>query len=649
LRKLQLHTHQLFASYGVTKLIMSEIIAGKYEILEEIGRGGMGCVYKAYQKNLERYVAIKILSENLAEDPEFRERFQREASIVARLSHPNIVAVYDFERYKNTICIIMEYVDGSSLQRLVEEHALSERDVLLIGAQIARALHYAHQNNVIHRDVKPDNILVTPSKVAKITDFGIARFREAKFRTQPGINMGTPRFMSPEHITGGELDGRSDLYSLGVCLYYALTGQPPFDGDTPISVATCHLYQAPRPIRELNPSVSPLTESIVLRALEKNREARWPNGESMARALTEAATALGPIVIGSLNTEIPQDPTRPVSVLSPSTPSQPPESAGDSFRTPTGLKRLIEPTPVPQANGNSTESLENLASQRPPTRSWTEEPKGLSLVWNWLRERWGIASAVLLVLAAFAFALWYQGRYQLGTSLAQEQGKGTPAPTGAGAASPRTEYDQLVAATQRMLAEGRAKQAIEQIQAFKEKYPDYEPQRVDNLIDRITAGLPLSEIELLAKRRDQKGKRFFNDPTRLPLARAYLRAARDLYVGQQRSYTQGEGFLRLLDQGASGTLAMNSNPAAAAQAFARARFKLESSDPEERSAAEKDLMDAVCSAPDNYDYWFELANFYKSEGMLDDARVLLRYVEETAPQTSEAYKRATRELRSLGQ
>ncbi|MGC8842152.1 MAG: serine/threonine protein kinase, partial [Candidatus Sumerlaeaceae bacterium] len=208
---------------------MSELIAGKYEILEEIGRGGMGSVYKAYQQNLDRIVAIKILSPELASDPDFRARFQREAKIVARLVHPNIVAVYDIEPHANTCCIIMEYVDGQSLQKLIEAAALDERTTLLIGAQIARALHYAHEHGVIHRDVKPDNILVTPQKVAKITDFGIARFREGKFRTQTGVSMGTPRFMSPEQLTGHELDGRCDLYSLGVCLYYCLTGRVPFD------------------------------------------------------------------------------------------------------------------------------------------------------------------------------------------------------------------------------------------------------------------------------------------------------------------------------------------------------------------------------------------------------------------------------------
>ena len=146
---------------------MSELIAGKYELLDEIGKGGMGTVYRARHLSLDRIVAIKILSEELAAAEEFRERFQHEATILAQLVHPNIVAVYDIERVNNTYCIIMEYVEGKSLQKLIDERALKERDVLLIGAQIARALHYAHQHGVIHRDVKPDNILVTAEKIAK--------------------------------------------------------------------------------------------------------------------------------------------------------------------------------------------------------------------------------------------------------------------------------------------------------------------------------------------------------------------------------------------------------------------------------------------------------------------------------------------------
>ena len=181
---------------------MSELIAGKYEILEVIGRGGMGTVYKARQHNLDRIVALKMLSEEMASDPEFRARFQQEAQVVARLNHPNIVAVYDIEPYQATFCIIMEFVDGKSLQKIIDEGGLPERDVLLIGAQIARALHYAHEQGVVHRDVKPDNILVTRENIAKITDFGIARFRESKLRTQTGISMGTPRFMSPEQEIG---------------------------------------------------------------------------------------------------------------------------------------------------------------------------------------------------------------------------------------------------------------------------------------------------------------------------------------------------------------------------------------------------------------------------------------------------------------
>lgn len=268
---------------------MPDIIAGKYEVLETIGRGGMGTVYKARQTNLDRIVAIKMLSEELAADPEFRARFQQEATVVARLNHPNIVQVHDIEAHKNTFCIIMEFVDGENVQQKIDRDVtLPDAEVMDIGAQVARALAYAHTRGIIHRDIKPDNIHVTPRGIAKVMDFGIARYLDSKLKTQTGISMGTPKFMSPEQVTGKNVDGQTDLYSLGVCLYYCLTGRPPFDGENAISVATRHLYEQPELPSKINPSISPQVEAAVLKAMEKQKSNRYKTGVEMAEALEAA-------------------------------------------------------------------------------------------------------------------------------------------------------------------------------------------------------------------------------------------------------------------------------------------------------------------------------------------------------------------------
>ncbi len=268
---------------------MPDIIAGKYEVLETIGRGGMGTVYKARQTNLDRIVAIKMLSEELAADPEFRARFQQEATVVARLNHPNIVQVHDIETHKNTFCIIMEFVDGENVQQKIDRDVtLPDAEVMDIGAQVARALAYAHTRGIIHRDIKPDNIHVTPRGIAKVMDFGIARYLDSKLKTQTGISMGTPKFMSPEQVTGKNVDGQTDLYSLGVCLYYCLTGRPPFDGENAISVATRHLYEQPELPSKINPSIAPQVEAAVLKAMEKQKNNRYKTGVEMAEALEAA-------------------------------------------------------------------------------------------------------------------------------------------------------------------------------------------------------------------------------------------------------------------------------------------------------------------------------------------------------------------------
>lgn len=229
---------------------------GPYQLLEEIGRGGMGVVYKAWQPSLNRFVVLKMLPESLLLDPKFLDRFQREARVVARLSHPNIVAIYDAGAVGGLHYIAMEYMDGGTLEDRLMAGPLSLDAAQKILTQVASALDYAHAQGLIHRDIKPSNILFTSDGWVKVADSGIARPAESTRLTRTGVLLGTPEYMSPEQATGDAVDHRTDLYALGVVAYEMLTGRVPFQGTTPYAVLHAAIYQAPPSPREINPPVS---------------------------------------------------------------------------------------------------------------------------------------------------------------------------------------------------------------------------------------------------------------------------------------------------------------------------------------------------------------------------------------------------------
>ena len=264
---------------------------GRYEILDELGHGAMGTVYRARDPKLDRVVALKtitVVSLSPADEEEYRQRFFREAQAAGKLSHSGIVTIYDVgeEESTQTPFIVMEFIEGQTLEELARGERLPTEVALGLVKQVAEALDSAHSQEIVHRDIKPANILVTPDGRAKITDFGVAKLPMTQF-TQPGQVLGTPAYMSPEQLTGGGVDGRSDLFSLGVILYWLLTGDKPFTGDTTTAVCFKIVYKDPIPPSQLNPSLGPDYDYVVERALAKDPGRRYQRGREFADDLED--------------------------------------------------------------------------------------------------------------------------------------------------------------------------------------------------------------------------------------------------------------------------------------------------------------------------------------------------------------------------
>ncbi|WP_130863520.1 Stk1 family PASTA domain-containing Ser/Thr kinase [Bacilliculturomica massiliensis] len=269
----------------------SRILAGRYELIEKVGEGGMAVVYKARDRLLNRFVAVKILKPEFTKDLKFIESFRRESQAAASLTHPNIVNVYDVGKEGNIHYIVMEYIEGKVLSDLVrEEGAMDPRKAVSVAKQIASALSLAHKNHIIHRDVKPHNILMTEDGVAKITDFGIAKAisNATIVGNQTGTIMGSVHYFSPEQARGGYVDEKSDIYSLGIVLYEMLTGKVPFDADNPVAVAVMHMNEEMVPPSQIVPSIPPDVEAIVMKATSKYQVNRYKSADEMLTALNLA-------------------------------------------------------------------------------------------------------------------------------------------------------------------------------------------------------------------------------------------------------------------------------------------------------------------------------------------------------------------------
>src|SRR5690606_37457656 len=289
-------------SWRAIEAVVAEELAGKtlskYELRERIGRGGMAEVYRAYHAALDRFVAIKILHPFLGEDPEFKERFEREARSVAQLRHPNIVQVYDFDfdPERELYYMVMEYVEGPTLRtRLMElgfdNQCFTIPEAIQIIRPVAAALGYAHSHNMVHRDIKPANIMLDKDGLIVLTDFGIARIVSGPAMTTSGSMIGTPAYMSPEQGLGQPGDHRSDIYSLGVVFYQLVTGVLPFQAETPIAVVLKHVNEPLPSPSEFNPDIPHELERILMMALAKSPDERYQNIGEMLRDLDVFAAA----------------------------------------------------------------------------------------------------------------------------------------------------------------------------------------------------------------------------------------------------------------------------------------------------------------------------------------------------------------------
>jgi len=270
-------------------------IFGGFELLAKIGQGGMGVVYKARQVSLDRVVAIKILSKSLSNNSEFIKRFEREAKSVARISHPNIVAVYDFGRADGLFYMVTEFIEGSNLARVINDRLVMTFDELMpILIHCLSGLAHVSQSGIVHRDIKPDNILISKDGVAKIADFGLAKdITNDTDLTAVGLAMGTPSYMSPEQCMGRKLDVRSDVYALGVTAYFALTGEKPFTGQSSFEIMTKQREYTPPPPLQLNPRLAKDVSQLVMRMMAKNPHDRFPDAQLCREAWVELGQRLG--------------------------------------------------------------------------------------------------------------------------------------------------------------------------------------------------------------------------------------------------------------------------------------------------------------------------------------------------------------------
>ncbi len=274
------------AALSVGKIGAGTRVAGRFVIERQLGAGGMGAVYLARDEQLDEVVALKAIAGGALLDPAAADRFRREVSAARRISHPNIVRLHDIGEEQGMLFLSMEYISGTSLAELIERHGvLPVGQLRAIVAQIGRGLEAAHSAGVVHRDLKPQNVLVDASQQVKIIDFGLARLAHLEGMTATGLILGTPEYMAPEQIRGQTIDTRTDIYALGAVMYHALTGKPPFGGDSPIAIGFAHCTKPLIPPEQVRPDVPPAWSAFVQRAMAKDPSQRFDSAAQLVEAL----------------------------------------------------------------------------------------------------------------------------------------------------------------------------------------------------------------------------------------------------------------------------------------------------------------------------------------------------------------------------
>jgi serine/threonine-protein kinase len=360
---------------AVSDSLIDTLFDGRYRIMRKLGAGGMADVYLAEDQELGRRVAIKILNGRHANDDQFIERFRREAKNAAALNHPNIVSIYDRGEAEDTYYIAMEFLDGRSLKELIVGRGAAPMNVAIEYArQILSALRFAHRHGIVHRDIKPHNVLVDAEGRVKVTDFGIARAGTSQM-TETGSIVGTAQYLSPEQARGGEVDPRSDLYSLGVVLYELLTGKTPFEGETPVEIAMKHLSNAPKPPSKLRPEVPPALDKVVLRALAKDPDDRYQSADEMEADLERVARG-APVSAATAATQV-------MRVSPPAAATE--STAATMIAPPSGTRARDVPPPVVVEE----EHVEAGGPERP--------------LWPWL-----VAAAFVVAAAVAGFFVWHE-------------------------------------------------------------------------------------------------------------------------------------------------------------------------------------------------------------------------------------------------
>lgn len=317
-----------------------KLLGNRYEIIEKVGNGGMATVYKATDKVLKRHVAVKILRDEFTTDEEFIRRFEAEAQSAARLTHPNIVSIYDVGVDGNLYYIVMELIQGKTLKEIIikEKGPLPWKWSINVAIQIASALEIAHRNNIIHRDIKPHNIIITEDGIAKVTDFGIAKAVSNSTITAFGTTIGSVHYFSPEHARGGFTDAKSDLYSLGVVMYEMVTGRVPFDADTPVSVALKHMQEDPEEPIEVNPNLPTSVNKIVMKALQKDTTLRYQTASEMLVDLRKSLKDPE----GDFVEELEYDPTASTQVIDTNKIKKASQAKNESDKKEGKLKNFIK-------------------------------------------------------------------------------------------------------------------------------------------------------------------------------------------------------------------------------------------------------------------------------------------------------------------